>query len=94
MEDIDKRYAEAHRNIEKAINEFINVDTEEPGFSTGWVLVSSVSAATDSRYIHLTSEGQPYHATIGLLVMAKREVEQYGDMASIAGMFSSEDDDD
>lgn len=90
--DEEELIAAAHNNIEDAINEFINVTGDEPGFSTGWVLISSVSTADNSRYISLTSEGLPYHAQLGLLVMAKREIENYGDMNAVIGMFDEDDE--
>lgn len=60
-------------DIEKAIEEHVKERADnEMLFTTGWVLVASLSSPSydgnnQDTYITIRSEGLPYHSMVGLL---------------------------
>ena len=85
---------ESYTGIENAINTYLQEQSEEAVFSTGWVIVTEVSDFENSRYVTITSEGLKYHSLIGLLSLAKRDAETFADAAIMQQMFEQDDNDE
>lgn len=87
------------KSIDKAVDEYVK-DGSEGGFTTGWILVASISSpahdiGTTDGYVTVSSDGLPHHAQLGLLKMAmddKAAQAILASMASIMGQYGDEDD--
>ena len=77
------------KNVETAINDYVQTQTGGKSFPTGWVRVISLVPPTgdNSRsdsYLTVSSEGLPLHAQMGLMEVAKSDVRN----TSMLGMFA------
>lgn len=64
--------------IEDAIDAYIKDSGAADEFTTGWILISSISSSSldnsgNNGYAVITSSGLPHHAQIGLLSMALQD---------------------
>lgn len=86
------------KNIDKAIDEYVKAGSEG-GFTTGWILVASLSSpthdiGTTDGYVTVSSDGLPHHAQLGLLKMAMDDKAAQAMLASMASMMGQYDDED
>ncbi len=84
------------KGIDKAIDEYVK-DGSEGGFTTGWILVASLSSPTheigsSDGYVTITSEGLPHHAQLGLLKMALDDKAAQAMLASMAQVLNGAND--
>ena len=84
---------QTYKVLEDAINAHLQEESGEPVFSTGWVLVTGLSTAENSRYVTITSESLQYHSLIGLLELGKNDAEVLS-MLSLFQQLSAEGDDE
>lgn len=84
---------ESYYNLESAINAHLQEESGEAVFSTGWVLVTGISTAENSRYVTITSESLQYHALIGLLELGKNDAEVLS-MISLFNQLAGGDDEE
>lgn len=84
---------QTHTHLEEAINAHLQDESGEAVFSTGWVLVTGLSTAENSRYVTITSESLQYHSLIGLLELGKNDAEVIS-MFSLFQQFAEDEDAD
>lgn len=86
-----------HKDIEKAIDAYVDSSNDVGAFVTGWFLVASLSSpGHDSQqsdgYVSVTSSGMPHHAQIGLLNVALDDKKNMTMMATMRSMMYDDDD--
>lgn len=86
--------SKAYEAVENALNAYLQEQSEEAVFSTGWVIVTEVSDFDNSRYVTITSDGLKYHSLIGLLSLAKRDAETIAEAAMMQQLFYTDEEDD
>ena len=91
MSSIDKTY----KDLDEAISEHLREAAQESVFSTGWVLVASVSSVLHDSdnvdgYMTFTSDGLQHHSHIGLLSIALDERKNIGLLSLIDASLSDE----
>lgn len=83
------------KNIDTAIDEYVKAGSEG-GFTTGWILVASLSSpthdiGTTDGYVTVSSDGLPHHAQLGLLKMALDDKAAQAMLASMSSVLNSDD---
>ena len=95
MTDTDKE----QRQLEKAIDDYVDASNDIGAFVTGWVIVASLSSpghdsAQSDGYVTMMSEGLPHHAQLGLLTVALDDKKNVTMLASFASMMYEGFDED
>jgi hypothetical protein len=87
------------RQLEQAIDAYVNASNDIGAFVTGWIVVGSISSpehdnAQSDAYVTMMSDGLPHHAQLGLLTVALDDKKNMTMMASLRSMMYEEEDDD
>jgi hypothetical protein len=93
LTEIDKE----QRELEKAIDAYIDASNDIGAFVTGWMVVASLSSpghdsAQSDGYVTMMSQGLPHHAQLGLLTVALDDKKNMTMMASLRSMMYDDDD--
>jgi hypothetical protein len=93
LTEIDKE----QRELEKAIDAYIDASNDIGAFVTGWMVVASLSSpghdsAQSDGYVTMMSQGLPHHAQLGLLTVALDDKKNMTMMASLRSMMYDDDE--
>ena len=91
--------AETYKGLDDAVDAHLKEATGEAVFTTGWVLITSVSSVEhDSEntdgYMTFTSEGLPHHSHIGLLQVALDDRKNISLLSMFGNLFAAGQDEE
>jgi hypothetical protein len=89
------------KSVDKALNDYVQKQTNGKSFVTGWVVVASLAPPSGNTgesdsYLTLSSDGLPVHTMMGLMELAQADARNMSMLSilsqSIRGIFGGNND--